>query len=329
MFFFLFIYFLSCKGGKQGRELSGQVYEDEQAEHIKIQKEEKRKSVELAGLEDEEKCYSGSVTECIKLAQMYERGGDFAKAIRMYDAACILSDWRSCALLSGIYANGFWGVQRGKSSFRASVEYSRRSMEIMKDVDQINAFMCERGFSGGCFFLALKIKDKMKNAKGENGRGLKSDMAGEVAKNTDTDDDKDTEIDDYKKILEKAFEFARRECSEGAPVGCVILGVMYSYGEGVTKDEDKALDFFRMGCDLDYASACYQLGGRLMSVKKKEAIRYLKKACELGEHNACFALWEEFRDKKYLKEACLAGVSDRACQEVFEEFRTPQTQDKM
>ena len=38
--------------------------------------------------------------------------------------------------------------------------------------------------------------------------------------------------------------------------GCVLLGFLYQYGEGVRKDYNKAMEFFGKACDLGEQKGC-------------------------------------------------------------------------
>ena len=59
----------------------------------------------------------------------------------------------------------------------------------------------------------------------------------------------------------KAAEFYRKGCALGNAKSCNNLGVKYLYGTGVTKDQAKAVELYRKGCALGNATSCNNLGG--------------------------------------------------------------------
>jgi hypothetical protein len=86
-----------------------------------------------------------------------------------------------------------------------------------------------------------------------------------------------------------------KECAGGKAKSCSDLGLMYSDGEGVTKDDAKAAELFQKACDRGNAVGCFQLGmsyvnGKgVMKDNNKAAQLYLK-ACDAGEMISCWSL---------------------------------------
>jgi len=58
----------------------------------------------------------------------------------------------------------------------------------------------------------------------------------------------------------RAAEFFRRGCDGNDVLGCANLGVMYEYGRGVQKDEARAAMLYRRACDEGNAQGCTNLG---------------------------------------------------------------------
>ena len=67
---------------------------------------------------------------------------------------------------------------------------------------------------------------------------------------------------------------------------------MYARGNGVVKDEERALELFRLGCELNGASAFTELGvftekGILVPKDELRAIELYRRGCELGDPEGC------------------------------------------
>lgn len=92
----------------------------------------------------------------------------------------------------------------------------------------------------------------------------------------------------------KYFEIA---CNNGndeylQAVSCYNLGFMYSNGEGVYQDYNKARELYKKACDLKEGVACNNLGGLYyegQGVRQNlsTAKQYYGKACDLGEQLGC------------------------------------------
>jgi TPR repeat protein len=90
----------------------------------------------------------------------------------------------------------------------------------------------------------------------------------------------------------KVLEFS---CDAGHSGACHNLGVFYSQGRGVAKDEAKAVSFYQKACDLEERKACFNLGlfysqGRGVAKDEAKAVSFYQKACDLKDEAACFNL---------------------------------------
>lgn len=96
----------------------------------------------------------------------------------------------------------------------------------------------------------------------------------------------------------------RDKCRDTALDGpsCVALGIAYYNGDGVSKDEDLAKQYWSKGCDRAvYAPACYLNSLRILREEDMAAVksgslfpglRALVKACDFGVQEACeFAIY--------------------------------------
>lgn len=100
-----------------------------------------------------------------------------------------------------------------------------------------------------------------------------------------------------------AFDYAKKGCetnvkreeaykADVSQVNCLVVGVLYEFGEGVRQDYAKAVEYYKKGCDLGYAAPCEGLGNLYMEGKgvprnRSSAKRLFGKACDLGEQKAC------------------------------------------
>tara|TARA_Y100001960_G_scaffold273811_1_gene302333 strand:+ start:856 stop:1320 length:465 start_codon:yes stop_codon:yes gene_type:complete len=106
-------------------------------------------------------------------------------------------------------------------------------------------------------------------------------------------------------------------CGEGNSTACFKVGERY---RTVERDNKKALVYYIKACDDGYMTGCTN-GGILLAMKGtpyskqfKQARKMFDKACEAGEDQSCFNLgtlnYKEGRQKKaikYYKKACDMG----------------------
>lgn len=58
----------------------------------------------------------------------------------------------------------------------------------------------------------------------------------------------------------RAVQLIRQACEGGNLYGCVLLGVMYADGQGVTQDDVRAVQLYRQACEGGSARGCANLG---------------------------------------------------------------------
>jgi len=117
---------------------------------------------------------------------------------------------------------------------------------------------------------------------------------------------------------EKSLEEKMEDlCGEGNSTACFKVGERY---RTVERDNKKALVYYIKACDDGYMTGCTN-GGILLAMKGtpyskqfKQARKMFDKACEAGEDQSCFNLgtlnYKEGRQKKaikYYKKACDMG----------------------
>ena len=54
----------------------------------------------------------------------------------------------------------------------------------------------------------------------------------------------------------KAIELYEKSCAANNDLGCNGLGAAYANGLGVSQDMQKAKDYFKKACDLNYKEGC-------------------------------------------------------------------------
>lgn len=103
-------------------------------------------------------------------------------------------------------------------------------------------------------------------------------------------------VQQVKKLtLEEQFEMKKIFAEAGSVVAQFELGVMYEFGEGVSKNTAKAVEWYQKAATQGYARAQHNLGWRYlngMDVPKDmvKAVEWLQKAADQGEAGAQYGL---------------------------------------
>ena len=97
----------------------------------------------------------------------------------------------------------------------------------------------------------------------------------------------------YKGIagIEQNYKEAARllkvTCDIGDPMACNNLGIMYNNGYGVKKDITKAVSCYKYACNKNNWRGYSSLGAYNIALgNKNTAVKYYKKACELGKNDS-------------------------------------------
>jgi TonB family protein len=120
-------------------------------------------------------------------------------------------------------------------------------------------------------------------------------------------------------------------CDAGNAVSCVDLGFRYANGQGITRDDSRAVLLFQKGCDGGDARGCGNLGtmyanGQGVTKDESHAMPLFQKGCEGGNAAACRNLGFMYekgqgvaKDKRRASElyqkACAMGYAE-ACAKV-------------
>jgi len=104
----------------------------------------------------------------------------------------------------------------------------------------------------------------------------------------------DTKDPDLKLALQGKFQeafkgFEKRCLQKNDGYACGMVGYMLDKGIGnIKKDHQKAINFYKKGCELNDADSCTLLGYyEYKNGDKEKAKKLLKKACGLGNKDAC------------------------------------------
>lgn len=85
----------------------------------------------------------------------------------------------------------------------------------------------------------------------------------------------------------KARKFFGIACNGQIANGCWFLGAMHLDGKGGGKDLNEAVRLLGEGCRQDSAGACVALADIYYKTNWNAALRYLNKACGLGDKDSC------------------------------------------
>jgi TPR repeat protein len=119
------------------------------------------------------------------------------------------------------------------------------------------AFSCTKSVRDGCYYLGLQ------------------ELAGDAD-------------------LPNAAVHFRQACEMGSAGGCNNLGLMYSNGQGVSRNPAKALEYLQRGCDGGDLRACANVGSRYLTgdgspADPAKGHELLARACAGGVAEACAA----------------------------------------
>ncbi|MDQ7060465.1 MAG: hypothetical protein Q9M43_04805 [Sulfurimonas sp.] len=73
-----------------------------------------------------------------------------------------------------------------------------------------------------------------------------------------------------------------KDCKAGQSISCHNMGLMHASGDGVKKDDSKALEFFTKACDKNYYESCskaavlYEESSTIKQDSKKSSCPLLK-----------------------------------------------------
>ncbi len=91
----------------------------------------------------------------------------------------------------------------------------------------------------------------------------------------------------YSENCPKYLDFWQQSAAQGQAIAQSFLGVCYSYGKGIAKDETQAVAWYRKAAEQGYAPAQANLGvmyrdGKGIAKDETQALTWLRKAAEQG-----------------------------------------------
>jgi uncharacterized protein len=93
--------------------------------------------------------------------------------------------------------------------------------------------------------------------------------------------------------IEEGISILKNACSNGAPTGCLALSRAHAEGIGVSKDEDKALEYATTACEANMGAGCTRLAEIQMSLSvwgQGDVSELYTRACDLGDGRGCAAI---------------------------------------
>ena len=206
------------------------------------------------------------------------------KSFEAFKKACELGNGEACYEVGGFYQLGIGTSKIDKNAFESFFK------------------SCEFKNMHGCFGLGLAYR---------HGIG--------------TAENKPTDI----KLFDKSVEAFKKACELGHGKVCYELGVIYQLGRGIPKDEKKAFEALSKSCELQIMHGCFELGkayrdGTGTAEKKSKAMDLFEKSCEFKITEACDQL-----DKAAFQKACELGNGE-ACYKLWErryQFETGNSKD--
>ena len=113
-----------------------------------------------------------------------------------------------------------------------------------------------------------------------------------------------------------------RNCNNGHGMYCHNMGLMYAHGDGVEKDELKALEFYTKACDKNYFESCSSaavLYEESQTIKQdmKKAFKLYSKACGGGDAFACHNTAISY-SKKGMEKVAIT-LYEKACEGGYSE----------
>ena len=110
----------------------------------------------------------------------------------------------------------------------------------------------------------------------------------------------------------------KKQCDEGNGDACATVASAYAgFAKGIVeKDMQKAIHYWKKGCDLQSGSACTTYA--MVLKDEEETISTLKKACNLGNENGCLA-YKQMIKMKTLQDDCFKHNDIRSCAKLGEE----------
>lgn len=93
----------------------------------------------------------------------------------------------------------------------------------------------------------------------------------------------------------QGFSFFQKACKNNDAQGCFELGEAYRTGKGVAGSDEYAKQYYRLGCNGEFAESCLWAGNMNAAVNPVDATQYYYTGCSLNNTQACFELAQRYR----------------------------------
>ena len=115
----------------------------------------------------------------------------------------------------------------------------------------------------------------------------------------------------------------KEDCEKGSAVSCHNMGLMYAYGDGVSKDELKALEFYTKACDKNHYASCSSAAfiyeeSQAVKQDMKRAFKLYSKACGGNDAFGCHNTAVYYSKLKGMKQVS-RNLYNKACEEGYAE----------
>ncbi|MGX2983203.1 hypothetical protein [Helicobacter sp. 23-1045] len=233
------------------------------------------------------------------------------------NVACELDSAFGCRALGVVYKYGI------KENLNIVAEFSGKDTGIalnekenillkadMKKAKNAYAKSCDLRDGGGCYNLSL-LEYHSQNANLQ----VAGDYANKACEYGFADGcelAKEIELSKGEMLSQDALDKIS-QCENGIPQGCLGAGFNYHHGtNGAVKNQTKASQFYKKGCDLGLSHSCYLLGmyqvqGYGVGAKDmREAAKNTLKACEADPLKECQTIGKF--DKNATQEICIRNT---------------------
>lgn len=254
-------------------------------------------------------CEMESPEACFALGRAYDSiVGEAKESIPYYERACELGVIEGCNN-AAVYLSKYGNPSEGELA---------RAISVYKK-------LCDNDIPLGCHNLGLSYYNGTGVAKNEErGRSLiqkACDLRGGACILNLFQDQPSGEA---RPAAVKYLEEKDQRCEQTLSAGiCLEAATLYLKGDGVPRNEQRALEILAQGCDRGEEELCWDIGTRLVKGKQvsrdvDRGIAFLKRGCELGKAFACLDIADLLRAgidlpaapeaaDRYVERACELG----------------------
>lgn len=262
----------------------------------------------------EKGCDIGYADACEEAGKLFDNGKfvdqDYARANQHFERACELGADAACYALAVNYQNGNGVAQsstlsmkfdkiacsRGHGGACGSVGYHYSSGDGTKKNDELGRKFSERGCNHGHLWSCNNFAGDLRARAGgdeddERARSIfewtcqRGSARGCLLYGTMLASGEGAE-DGKADILEAAKRY-EMGCLGEDGASCRYLAELYANGKHFPKSQDKALALYEQGCRYGDSRSCMRFANVELDRTPKRAMRFLARACDLGQATAC------------------------------------------